>query len=138
MFDPIFIWKDQAVSSTTVYRSRVLSPPPGLRLHTQIELTGAGAAGKLVGQVNNLPAAQYNAAVAAAGSEAANTTGWRTVNFKDTDVPTTAVAAAGDVDLLVGTLDGVAINTPPGAFRYRFQYTNSGAAGVLNGYSRYT
>jgi hypothetical protein len=133
MFDPIFVWKAQAVSSTTVYKSRVSTPPRDTRLFYQVTLTGAGATGALKGQVNTLPDAEYLAAVASAGSEAANDTGWVDQTFLQSDVTNASATFAMDAS----TLPTAVVNMPPGPYRHRLVFTNSGAAGTLNGYRRY-
>jgi hypothetical protein len=131
-----------AVSSTTVYKSRVVQQGR-MRAYLAFKLTST-ATGKLRSYINNLPEAAYQAAVAAASGstwadkEIANDTGWELEPFSASDIPTgRTVATGGEIDVDGAGVASVNANLPPGPMRRRLTYqnaTNSGAASITRRY----
>jgi hypothetical protein len=131
MAEPQKIYDATAVSSTTTYKS-LISIPEERRTSYQISATGT-LTGTLSLEINTLPERDYRAAVVAAGSEAANTTGWVAQDLRmggenpHVTTATHAVSGAGNLVLYY----------PPGAYRQRFSYTNATNTGTLNAYRRH-
>ena len=111
-----------AVSGTTTYKSEILKPGRGSpqEFLAQFEFTST-AAGTLSLEINNDHANDYAIAVAAAGSEAANTTRWQQRDLS----PTTTIAITAGATVNV-TFKGRAL-------RMRFSYVNASGSGVLSG-----
>lgn len=133
---------DIATGGTTVYRSRVCEQG-SRRCYLSVFLTST-ATGNMRSQINNLPRAEYEKAVAAAAGttraekEAANTTGWRNESFTATDVPTGAtVAAGGEIAMDGAGVNRIHANLPPGPLRRRLEYTNASNTGQLTVTRRY-
>lgn len=126
-----------SVSSTNVYKTRVIEQGRQ-RLYLATKLTST-ATGKLRSYINNLPRAEYEAAVEAASGttraekEAANTTGWEQESFAASDVPTgRTVAAGGEIDMDGAGVNSVNANLPPGPLRRRLTFTNATNTGALS------
>lgn len=120
-----------AVSGTNVYRSTVmkLAKHEGF-LAIFSHLAGSTNDGALAFQVQELDDKPYKDAVDAAGSEAANTTGWRTIPLSAQTGST--VDAAGAIVVTNGDHHTVLIPAL-GNVRVRWQYTNATDSGTLNG-----
>lgn len=119
--DPIRVFDAVAVSSTTVYKSRVSSPSDsGVICYTFSKV--GNATGTLKLECNNLEYSVYQSAVnAAAGAtptlqEAANTTGWMDLDLSPTD--TFAV-------LTTNPITEPFLLTQIGFKRLRWSYTNA-------------
>lgn len=117
------IWNATAVSSTTTYKSAVTTcehgTPPGEYLAT-FDFTST-AVGILKLEINNMGKDEYARAVASAGTEAANTSGWQQRDLSPT--ATIAVTAASSQNT---TVKGRMV-------RFRFSYTNSSGSGAVTG-----
>jgi hypothetical protein len=129
---PTAVWSAQAVSSTTTYKSAVESPDGRDAFYT---FEGSGdAAGDLELEANNLDDVAYEKAVIAAGSEAANTSGW--VKESMLNGPGSGAFIAGTPATAVGKVAVAAANKATirlahGPRRRRFTYTNSSGTGTL-------
>lgn len=131
LVQPRAIFDAVAVSSTTTYKSSVMTP---MRRNTSFtaQITST-AAGDLESEINNRNDQDYATDVAAAGSEAANTSHW---------VKESMLSGGGNAFLsatpatAVGKLAMAAANSgvawqPHGPRRRRWTYTNSSGSGVL-------
>lgn len=132
MSDSAIVYNGVALSGTNTVKSSVaIAEARNTTYH--ISVTGTPT-GTLSLEVNTLPDRDYQAAVVAAGSEAANTTGWIQHDLRGGNMNphvTTATQA----------LSGAALNLhlyyPPGAYRTRLSYTNASGTGTINAYRRH-
>ena len=117
------IWDATALSSTNTVKSAVTTCPSG---RPPAEYLGtfaftSTAVGTLKLEINNMGEQEYRQAVATAGTEAANTSGWQQQDL--TPTPTIAVTAASSWDVtVIGRM-----------VRFRFSYTNSSGSGAVTG-----
>lgn len=133
---PHVLFDALAVSSTTTYKSKVVR---GDRpLHIAVKTTGT-ATGTLTGECNDMPDAVYQAAVVAAGSEAANTAGWVPESFLQTPSGGAFTGAAQNTAAEKVAVSGPTTATailPAGPRRRRLSYTNATNTGVVTAYAQ--
>jgi hypothetical protein len=133
MFDPTDIFGGVAVSSGNTYKSRVSRSS---KRHFYQASTTGDVAGPLAREVNTLSDADYAVALAAVAAahpsytpaevEAANTTGWATQSFLQSDV--TNLGAT----LSMASAASFTANMPPGPRRSRLSFAPSGGSGTLS------
>jgi hypothetical protein len=136
LLPPVYLYNAVAVSSTTTYKSVVMIPDERWS-HITVASTST-AAGDLESEVNDMTDEEYSAAVTAAGSEAANTTGW----VKESMLQNGSAFIAGTPATAVGKLAMAAanagtINIGPGPRRRRLTYTNGSGSGALTARLQY-
>lgn len=102
---------------------------------TTYHLTWSGTpTATLTLEVNTLPDTDYRAAVAAAGSEAANTTGWIAHDLRAGNMNPHISAATHALGGAAGTLF---FYLPPGAYRTRLSVATSAGSGNITAYRRH-
>lgn len=119
---PVFTcWDAQAVSSTTTYKSGVTTCERGIGEYLATFDFTSTAAGALSLEINNMDKLTYDRAVASAGSEAANTSGWQPRDLSPT-ATITVTAASSHNAAVKGRM-----------VRFRFSYTNASGSGAVTG-----
>lgn len=99
----------------------------------QVSWTGTPTA-TLTLEVNTLPDTDYRAAVVAAGSEAANTTGWVAHDLRAGNMNPHISAAT---HALGGAAGNLFFYLPPGAYRTRLSTALSAGSGTITAYRRH-
>jgi hypothetical protein len=97
------------------------------------------AAGDLESEINNLDDIAYQKAVDAAGSEAANTSGWVKESFLmggSGFIAGTPATAVGKI--AIAAANSGTVRLPPGPRRRRLTYTNASGSGALTVRNQYT
>jgi hypothetical protein len=119
---PIFmLWDATAVTGVATFKSGVTICARDVADYLATFDFTSTAAGVLSLEINNKDEAAYRRDVAAAGSEAANTTGWQQRDLSPTATITVTAASSHNV-----TLKGRMV-------RFRFSYANASGSGAVTG-----
>jgi hypothetical protein len=125
------LWSGLATANANTYKSPTITPEDR-RTYLQVSFTGGAVAGTLTLETNTLPEYDYNRAVAAAGSEAANTTGWVAQDLRSGGENPQLSAAT----LVVAAAGNHVFQYPAGAYRLRLSFAAT-ATGAVSAYKRH-